>query len=71
MLEWAEVENPREPAGSGRAIIETVKRSLPKEEINATGYGFRSSLRDWAAEQTNAPHAAMEAALAHTMRNKV
>ena len=34
-------------------------------------YGFRSSFRDWAAEQTNAPHAVMEAALAHTIRNKV
>ena len=30
VLEWAEVENLREPAGSGRAIIETVMRSLPK-----------------------------------------
>ena len=30
MLEWAEVENLREPAGSGRAIVETVMRSLPK-----------------------------------------
>ena len=30
VLEWAEVENLREPAGSGRAIMETVMRSLPK-----------------------------------------
>ena len=30
VLEWAEVENLREPAGSGRAIVETVMRSLPK-----------------------------------------
>ena len=30
ILEWAEVENLREPAGSGRAIVETVMRSLPK-----------------------------------------
>ena len=29
-LECAEVENLREPAGSGRAIVETVMRSLPK-----------------------------------------
>ena len=28
VLEWAEVENLREPAGSGRAIVETVMRSL-------------------------------------------
>ncbi len=30
VLEWAEVESLREPAGSGRAIMETVMRSLPK-----------------------------------------
>ncbi len=30
VLEWAEVENLREPAGSGRAIVETVMRALPK-----------------------------------------
>ena len=30
VLEWAEVENLREPAGSGRAIVEIVTRSLPK-----------------------------------------
>ncbi|MXY58853.1 MAG: hypothetical protein F4029_06240 [Gammaproteobacteria bacterium] len=30
VLEWAEAENLREPAGSGRAIVETVTRSLPK-----------------------------------------
>ena len=30
VLEWAEVENLREPAGSGRAAVETVMRSLPR-----------------------------------------
>ena len=30
VLEWAEVESLREPAGSGRAAAETVMRSLPK-----------------------------------------
>lgn len=39
--------------------------------IQAVRRGFRSSYRDWAAECTNAPHEAMEAALAHTMKNKV
>ena len=34
-------------------------------------HGFRSSFRDYAAEQTHTPHAAMEAALAHTIKNKV
>ena len=32
--------------------------------------GFRSSFRDWAGEFTNAPRAVMEAALAHTVRDK-
>ena len=34
-------------------------------------HGFRSSFRDWAAEQTDAPHAVMEAALAHVVRKQV
>lgn len=34
-------------------------------------HGFRSSVRDWDAEQTDTPHAVMEAALAHTVRNRV
>ena len=33
------------------------------------GDGFRSSFRDWAAERTETPHAVMEAALAHAVRN--
>jgi integrase len=36
-----------------------------------TAHGFRSSFRDWAAEQTNVPSAVCEAALAHVVRNKV
>ena len=37
----------------------------------ATVHGFRSSFRDWAAECTNAPHAVMELALAHTIGDSV
>ncbi|MDE0062852.1 MAG: hypothetical protein OXP09_22855 [Gammaproteobacteria bacterium] len=32
-----------------------------------TVHGFRSAFRDWAAEQTNAPHSVMELALSHTV----
>ena len=39
--------------------------------IPAVPHGFRSSFRDWAAERTDAPHAVMEAALAHVVRNQV
>lgn len=36
-----------------------------------TVHGFRSSFRDWAAEQTNFAGEVVEAALAHTVANKV
>ena len=37
--------------------------------VDAAPHGFRSSFRDWAAEQTDTPHAVMEAALAHVVPN--
>lgn len=37
----------------------------------ATVHGFRSSFRDWAAEQTDATHAVMELSLAHTVGTAV
>ena len=40
-------------------------------KLDAVPHGFRSSFRDWAAECTSAPHAVMEAALAHVVGNKV
>ncbi len=36
-----------------------------------TVHGFRSSFRDWAAEQTAYPSDVIEMALAHTIANKV
>jgi integrase len=36
-----------------------------------TVHGFRSSFRDWAAEQTNFPREVAEAALAHAIENRV
>ncbi len=38
---------------------------------DATVHGMRSSFRDWAAEQTAFPGEVVEAALAHTIGNKV
>ena len=56
----------------GRPLSENTHSKLLREMGFATvTHGFRSSFRDWAAEQTSAPHAVMEAALAHTIRNKV
>ena len=34
-------------------------------------HGFRSSFRDWAAEETDHPREVVEAALAHVVQNKV
>ena len=34
-------------------------------------HGFRSTFRNWAAEETNHPREVVEGALAHTVRDKV
>ena len=39
--------------------------------IAAVPHGFRSSFRDWAAEETDHPREVAEAALAHKVRNQV
>jgi integrase len=39
--------------------------------VNAVPHGFRSSFRDWAAEETNFDGMVAEMALAHTIENKV
>ncbi len=60
------------PARRGGVIADTTLSRLLRElRIGAVPHGFRSSFRDWAAEQTSAPHAVMEAALAHVVSNKV
>src|SRR5262249_51600219 len=37
---------------------------------DAVTHGFRSSFRDWAGDETHAAHDVIEAALAHTIKNK-
>ena len=60
------------PSPTGRVLSDATLSKLIRElGIQAVPHGFRSSFRDWAAECTNAPHAVMEAALAHTIKNKV
>ena len=55
----------------GRPISENTHAKLLRElGFEAVTHGFRSSFRDYAAEQTHTPHAVMEAALAHTIKNK-
>ena len=60
------------PSRGGRPLDEKRLRSLLKtNRIPAVPHGFRSSFRDWAAEETNHPREVVEAALAHTVQNKV
>ncbi len=40
-------------------------------EERCTPHGFRSSFRDWVAEETNFPPEVAEMALAHAIKNKV
>src|SRR4051812_1905753 len=40
-------------------------------KLHVTAHGFRSSFRDWAAEQTSFPREVCEMALAHAIENKV
>ncbi|WP_292680784.1 site-specific integrase [Novosphingobium sp.] len=49
----------------------TLLKILRYADIPYTVHGFRSAFRDWAAEQTSYPGEVAEAALAHTVANKV
>ena len=59
----------------GRGGVEIAKTSLPRllqeHGVAAVPHGFRSSFRDWAAEETDHPREVVEAALAHVVQNKV
>ncbi len=60
------------PSQRGGEMRDTrLSRLLKGVGVAATVHGFRSSFRDWAAEQTDAAHSVMEAALAHSVRNAV
>ena len=56
------------PSWTGRPLSDMTHRKLLRTlDIDCVPHGFRSSFRDWAAEKTDAPHAVMEAALAHVV----
>ena len=58
------------PSPRGKPFSDMALSKLIKElGFPAVPHGFRSSFRDWAAEQTNTPREVVEAALAHTVRN--
>ena len=56
----------RKPLGSGR-----LRKLLRWNKIAAVPHGFRSSFRDWAAEETDHPREVVVEALAHVVKNKV
>ena len=60
------------PNRLGRQLEEKqLRRMFRKHGIAAVPDGFRSSFRDWAAEETNHPREVIEAALAHVVQNRV
>ena len=60
------------PMRSRRSIAtSTFPKMLRYHEVAAVPHGFRSSFRDWAAEETDHPREVIEAALAHVIQNKV
>ncbi|WP_419935157.1 hypothetical protein [Candidatus Palauibacter sp.] len=63
---------PSCPQLNGRPLFEKrLRQLLQKHRIAAVPHGFRSSFRDWAAEETDHPREVVEAALAHVVQNKV
>ena len=60
------------PSRRGMALSEGgISKLVKLLGIAAVPHGFRSSFRDWAAEQTNHPREVIEAALAHVVQNQV
>ncbi len=57
------------PRGGAAIHRRTFGRLMPALGVAAHPHGFRSSFRDWAAECTDAPREAMEAALGHAVPN--
>ena len=57
--------------GANRSTTSGCAGCWRKYRIAAVPHGFRSSFRDWAAEETDHPREVIEAALAHVVRNKV
>ncbi|MEC3910279.1 tyrosine-type recombinase/integrase [Sphingobium sp. CR2-8] len=61
------------PSPSGKAMSDmTVSKVMRDAKLPYVPHGFRSTFRDWAAEQmSHIPDAVAEAALAHTVPDKV
>ena len=60
------------PMRSGKPrSMSTLRKILRHHRIAAVAHGFRSSLRDWAAEETDHPREVIEVVLAHVVPDKV
>jgi len=61
------------PSRAGKPLSDmTLSKIMRDAELPLVPHGFRSSFRDWAAElMPNMPEAVAEAALAHTIPDKV
>jgi len=60
------------PGPSGMALSDmTLSAVLRRMDVAAVPHGFRSTFRDWCAEQTDYPRDVAEMALAHAIGNKV
>ena len=58
----------RRAALSNMALLMLLRRM---GHADLTAHGFRSTFRDWTADRTHYPREVVEAALAHTIANKV
>ena len=76
------LERAKALAGDNRLVFPGRRRGKPlsnmvflmmlrRMELEITAHGFRSSFRDWAAEETTFPDFVVEKALAHAIDNKV
>ena len=60
------------PGRAGAPLSEKrLRRLLQHLDVTAVPHGFRSTFRDWAAEETEHRREVIEAALAHVVQNKV
>ena len=63
--------NSRDPELGSALSDMTLTAVLRRLKLEAVPHGFRSTFRDWCAEQTDYPNEVAEMALAHAVGNKV
>ena len=61
--------SPKGNSSLSNVVMLALLKRMERRDI--TVHGFRSSFRDWAAEQTNFPREVAEAALAHAVQSRV